>query len=109
MGGGLDHAASVTGRTHAAALATERDQKVVATAGAASACESMSENAAAQIGPEVALDPRGDATPHRVRLCGLCEEGLEVVLDQRVERRLSGTAPAVDGPTVWCGGPRGRP
>ena len=28
----------------------------------------MSENAAAQIGPEVALDPRGDATPHWVRL-----------------------------------------
>ena len=36
-------------------------------------------------------------------------ETMEVLLDQRVERRLSGTAPAVDGPTVWCGGPKGRP
>jgi len=31
---------------------------------------------------------------------GLCEEGLEVVLDQRIERRQRGTAPAVYGPTV---------
>ena len=53
--------------------------------------------ATAQVGPEVALDPSGDAAAHGVRLSGLCEEGLEVLLDQRIERRLSGTAPAVDG------------
>ena len=68
----------------------------------------MSENAAAQIGPEVALDPRGDATPHWVRLGSLCEEGLEVLLDQRVERRLGGTAPAVYGTTVRRRGRTGR-
>ena len=67
------------------------------------------EGTARSVVPEVALDPRGYAPPQGVRLGGLCEEGLEVVLDQRVERRLSGTAPAVDGPTVWCGGPKGRP
>ncbi len=43
----------------------------------------MSENATAQVGPVVALDPRRDAAPHGVRFGGLCEEGLEVVLDQR--------------------------
>ena len=59
--------------------------------------------------PEVALDPRGDAAAHGVRLGGLCEESLDVVLDQRIERRLSGTAQAVDEPTVWCDGPKGRP
>ena len=109
MGCGLDHTAGIAGRTYSPALAGERHQKVVATTGTPGSCESMSENATAQVGPEVALDPRGDAAPHGVRLGGLCEEGLEVVLDQRVERRLSGTAPAVDGPTVWCGGPKGRP
>ena len=51
----------------------------------------------------------GEAPPQGVRLGGLCEEGLEVVLDQRIERRQGGTAPAVDGPTVWCGGPKRRP
>ena len=57
------------------------DRWLPAAAGAAGSCESMSENATAQVGAEVALDPRGDAAPHGVRLGGLCEEGLEVVLD----------------------------
>ncbi len=56
----------------------------------------MSENAAAQVGPEVALDPCGHAGSHGIRLGGLCEERLEVVLDQRIERRQGWTAPAVD-------------
>ena len=52
---------------------------------------------------EVALDPRGDAVPHGVPLGGLCEERLEVVLDQGIEgasgwdagagRRAHGSAP----------------
>ena len=109
MGGGLDHTAGITRRTCSPAPAGERHQKVVATPGAPCSCESMSENATAQIGPEVALDPRGDAVPHGVRLGGLCEERLEVVLDQRIERRQGRTAPSVDRPTVWCGGPKGRP
>ncbi len=108
MGGGLDHTARITRRTCSPAAAGERHQKVVATTGTPCSCEFMSENATAQVGPEVALDPRGDAAPHGVRFGGLCEKRLEVMLDQRVERRLSGTAPAVDGPTVWCGGPKGR-
>ncbi len=108
-GGGLDHTAGITRRTCSTTCARERDQKVVATTGTPSSCESVSENATAQVRPEVALDPCGHADSHRIRLGGLCEESLEVVLDQRIERRLSGTAPAVDGPTVWCGGPKGRP
>ena len=58
-------------------FATERYQKVVATAGAAGASEAMRQNTATQIGPEVALDPRGDAVRRGIRLGGLCEEGLE--------------------------------
>ena len=58
---------------------------------------------------EVALDPRGDAAPHGVRLGGLCEKGLEVTLHQRIERRQGGTLPAVDWPTFCCGGPKGPP
>ena len=57
MGSGPDHAAWVTGRTHAAALATERYQKVVATAGAAGASEAVRQNATTQVGAEVTLDP----------------------------------------------------
>ena len=109
MGGGLDHTAGIAGRTYSPALAGERHQKVVATTGTPGSCESMSENATAQIGPEVALDPCGHAVPLGVRLGGLCEERLEVVLDQWIERRQGRTAPAVDRPTVWCGGPKGRP
>ena len=88
---------------------TERDQEVVATAGAAGASEAVRQNTAAQIGPEVSLDPRRDAAPHGIRLGGLCEKGLEVVLHQRIERRQGGAAPAVDWPTVCCRGPNGRP
>jgi hypothetical protein len=88
MSGGLDHTAGITRRTYSPTCAGERHQKVVATTGTPSSCESVSENAAAQIGPEVVLDPRGDAASHGVRLGGLCEEGLEVVLDQRIERRV---------------------
>ena len=100
MGCGLDHTASVAGGTYATALATERYQEVVATAGAAGASEAVRQNAAAQVGSEVSLDPRGDAVPHGVPLGGLCEEALEVMLDQRIERRLGRTAAPVDGPTV---------
>ena len=57
MGGGLDHTARITRRTYSPAPAGERHQKVVATTGAPGSCESMSENAATQIGPEVSLDP----------------------------------------------------
>ena len=68
MGCRLDHTAGVAGWTHATALATERDQEVVATPGAAGASEAVRQNAATQVGSEVSLDPRGDAVPHGVRL-----------------------------------------
>ena len=109
MGGSLDHTARITRRTYSPAPAGERDQEVVATTGTPGSSESVSENAASQIGTEVTLDPCGHAAAHGVRRCGLCEERLEVVLDQRIERRQGGTAPAVDGPTRCWGGPKGRP
>ena len=43
------------------------------------------------------LEPR--SVPRRDSYC-LYEEGLEVVLDQRIERCLDGTPSPVDGPTV---------
>jgi hypothetical protein len=109
MGGGLDHTAGITRRTYSTTCAGERDQEVVTTTGTPSSCESVSKNAAAQIGPEVTLDPGRHAVTHGIGLGGLCQERLEVVLDQRIERRQGGTAPAVDGPAAWCGGPKGRP
>jgi hypothetical protein len=82
MGSGLDHAAGVAGGTHAAAPATERDQKVVATAGAAGASEAVRQNTAAQIGPEVALNPRGDTVRHGIsrRLASRCLLGALVLM-----------------------------
>ncbi len=55
-----------------------------------------------QVGPEVALDPCGHADSHGIALGGLCEESLEVLLDQRIERRQGGTAPAVELMTSVC-------
>ena len=62
MGRGLDHTASVAGRTHTAALATERDQEVVATTGAPGSCESMGEDAAAQGAPREAWSRKSRST-----------------------------------------------
>jgi hypothetical protein len=57
----------------------------------------VGEDAAAEVGAEVVLDPLWDAIAIGVGRCGVGKEGLEVVLDERVERRGSGVAPAIDG------------
>ena len=62
VGGGLDHAASVAGGTHAAALATERDQEIVTTAGAAGASEAVRQNAATQGAPREAWSRKSRST-----------------------------------------------
>ena len=63
--------------------------------------EAVGEDAAAQIASKVALHPPGDAPAHGVGFLRLGEEGLEVMLDHRVQGRLGGTAGAIDG-TGWA-------
>jgi hypothetical protein len=57
MGGHLHHAAGITGRADATALARERHEALGGARVAADAGEVMGEDAAAEIGPEVVLDP----------------------------------------------------
>ncbi len=71
--------------------------------------KSVGEDAAAEVGPEVPLDPDRNAVAERVGLCGLGEEGLEVMLDDGVERRGGGLARAVDGPRGGRVRPAGEP
>jgi hypothetical protein len=54
----------------------------------------MGEDAAGEIGAEVVLDPVGDGVSDRFVVD---EEGLEVVLDDRVERGGRGLAAPIDG------------
>jgi HSP20 family molecular chaperone IbpA len=65
----------------------------------------VGENAAAEVGAEVVLDPLRDAVAFGVGRGGLGEEGLEVVPDERVEGCGRGIAAAVDGGQAV--GPRG--
>ena len=68
---------------------------------------------ATEVGPRVPLDPCEDAVTERVRPGGLREEGLEVVLNDRVERGGGWSARAVrqarGGPVQPPGGPRWEP
>jgi hypothetical protein len=89
--------ACVTGGADAPALARERDQPLVAALLTARPREPVREDAALEIGAEVALDPRGHAFAQGVGLGRLGEERLEVVLDDRIEGRLGRTARAIDG------------
>jgi hypothetical protein len=57
----------------------------------------VGEDAAAEVGAEVLLDPLRDAGANGVGSGGVGEEGLEVVLDERVEGRGGGITAAVDG------------
>ena len=62
MGGGLDHATGVAGRTYAASLATERDQEVVATTGAPHSSEAVRQNTATQGAPREAWSRKSRST-----------------------------------------------
>ncbi len=65
---------------------------------AARSGEPVGEDAAAEIGTEILLDPGRDAVASGIRLGGKRDEGLEVMLDDGVERGGGGLARAVDGP-----------
>jgi hypothetical protein len=64
---------------------------------AADAGEAVGEDATAEVGAEVVLHPARHALAVGFRLGGLGQEGLEVVLDDGVERRGRGVAAPVDG------------
>jgi hypothetical protein len=102
MGGHLGHTPGVAGGADAAALAGEGDQAFMAAVVTTGSGEPVREDAAAEVGPEVLLNPGGDAVAQGLRLGGLRHEGLEVMLDDGVKRGGRGPAWAVAEP-------RGRP
>lgn len=57
----------------------------------------MGEDAAAEVGATVSLHPARHALAVGIRRGGGCQEGLEMVLHNGVERRGRGVAAAVDG------------
>ncbi len=80
----------------APALAAERYQELVAAVGAAGPPEAVGEDAAPQVGPEVALGPSGNAGAGGITLCGLRQERLEVVLNEWVEGCPRGLSTPMD-------------
>ena len=107
MGGELGHAASVAGWADPPALARERDQALVAAVLATSPGEPVSEDAAPQVGSEVLLDPPWHAVAKGIGFGRPDKEGLEMVLDDRVERRGSWPSRSIrgrGGRTRWPGG-----
>jgi hypothetical protein len=96
VGGHLHHAAGVAGGADAAALAGEGDEALGGARVAADAGEAVGEDAAAEVGAEVVLHPARYAAAVGVGRGGIGQEGLEVVLDQGIERRGGGISTAVD-------------
>jgi hypothetical protein len=102
VGGDFGHAAGGAGGADAASLAAEGEEALVGAGVTAQAGEAVGEDSAGEVAAEDAA---------AVRLLRLGEEGLEVVLDDGVERRLSGSAGAIDrrgGEGGWAGR-RGHP
>jgi hypothetical protein len=125
VGGHLHHAPGVAGGAEPRPLQENATRRSAAHAPhptrlrragtpiAAAAGDAVGEDAAAEVGAEVVLDPLRDAVAVGVGRCGVGEEGLEVVLDEGVERRGGGLAAAVDsggrrGTDVPARGGRGR-
>jgi len=105
VGGDLRHAARVAGGAGAAPLTGERHEPRVTTIHAAGPREAVGRDTAVQVGSEVTLDPGRDPEARGIRLLRARQEGLRVVLDDRIERRRRRTPRAVDGA---CGMVRGR-
>jgi hypothetical protein len=92
VGGRIGHSPTPTRRTEPPALAREGDEPIVVAGVAVDAQESMGEDAALEIGADLALDEAGDG-----RSSGSCEgeEGLELVADDGVEAGLLGVVSCV--------------
>jgi hypothetical protein len=105
VGGEACHATRRARRAEAAALAGERDQKVGATRVAAEAGEAARELAAGQELPQLALDEVRQAVTVTAST-RLGEKGLQVLVDEPVQRAELGRARAVAGrrePRGICG------
>jgi hypothetical protein len=98
VGRHLRHASGVAGRADAATLAGEGQEPFMPAVRAPHPREPVSQDAAPQIASEVSLHPRRDPPAQGVGVLRLGEEGLQVMLDHRVEGRLGGAAGAIDGP-----------
>jgi hypothetical protein len=85
--GGVGHAPRRATRAQAASLATERDDDLVVAGLAADAREAVGEDAAAEVGGELALDVAREAAAVWIRVAQLGEEGLRVARDQLVQHR----------------------
>jgi hypothetical protein len=106
MGGKLGHAPRVAGWADPSALAREWDQALVAAVLAAGSGKPVCEDAAAQIGSEVLLNPPWNTVAEGIGFRRPGEEGLEMMLDDRIERRGLRSSRAIrgrDGRTRWPG------
>ena len=97
VGGGLHHAAGVASRAEAAGLAGERHQEIVAAGRAAGAGDAEGWDAALEVLAECVLYVRGYRIIVRTRFAGVGQEGLQVFLDQAVERGFLRPPGFVDG------------
>jgi hypothetical protein len=74
VGGHLHHTAGVAGRADAATFAREGYEALGGARVAADAGEAVGEDAAAEVGAEVVLDPLWDAIAIGVGRCGVGKE-----------------------------------
>jgi hypothetical protein len=84
MSGDLHHAPGVAGGADAATLAGEGHEALGGAVVAPDAGEAVGQDAAAEVGPEVLLDPPRHALAPWISLGDLGQESLEVVLDDGV-------------------------
>jgi hypothetical protein len=94
--GGVLHAAGVAGGA-GAGLAAERHQPLETAVGTADPGKAAGQDAAVEVGAQVALDVGGQAAAGGAALAGGGEEGLEPLADDCVEEGLLGLATAVPG------------
>src|SRR5512143_306256 len=95
MGGGLDHAPGVAGRTHAPALARVGDQEVVPALATPGAGETLGKDAAFEVAAKFALDVGRHRTARRT-VTREFEPGRQVALHGAIEQCALGLAAAVE-------------
>src|SRR5690606_18031313 len=93
--GGVGHAPRRATRAQTTSLATERDDDLVVAGLAADTREAVREDAAPQIGRELALDVPWEATAVRIGVAQLGEKGLRMARDQLVQHGPLGRAALV--------------
>jgi hypothetical protein len=78
-------------------VAAEGHQTLETAAGTADPGEAAGQDAAVEVGAQVALDVGGEAAAGWAAVAGGSEEGLEPLADEGVEEGLLGLAPSVPG------------